>query len=82
VSHSGASLTSGEYPFVPLYAKKAGFDLGKVRLLQIDGKVRERSLIQKQVDAVAAFATSTVLSLASIGTDVRFMTFRAAGIEF
>jgi ABC-type nitrate/sulfonate/bicarbonate transport system substrate-binding protein len=78
----GASVTSGEYPFLPLYAEKAGFDLSKVQVVQIDGKVRERSLVEKQVDAVAAFATSTVPSLVSIGTDVRFMLFRAAGIEF
>ena len=78
----GASVTSGEYPFLALYAQKAGFDLAKVNMLQIDGKVRERSLIEKQVDAVAAFATSTIPSLAPLGTDVRFMLFRDAGIEF
>src|SRR5581483_448637 len=46
------------------------------------GKVRERSLMEKQVDAVSAFATSTVPSLAPLGTDVRFMLFRDVGIEF
>jgi NitT/TauT family transport system substrate-binding protein len=78
----GASVSSGEYPFLPLYAEKAGFDLSKVQLVQIDGKVRERSLVEKQVDAASAFATSTVPSLVSIGTEVRFMLFRAVGIEF
>ena len=43
--------------------------------MQIDGKVRERSLMEKQVDAVSAFATSTIPSLAPLGTDVRFMLF-------
>ncbi len=78
----GASVSSGEYPFLPLYAEKAGFDLSKVQLVQIDGKVRERSLMEKQVDAVSAFATSTIPSLSPLGTDVRFMLFRDAGIEF
>jgi ABC-type nitrate/sulfonate/bicarbonate transport system substrate-binding protein len=78
----GASVTSGEYPFLPLYAEKAGFDLGKVQQVQLDGKVRERSLMEKQVDAVSAFATSTIPSLAPLGTDVRFMLFRDVGIEF
>src|SRR6202162_5640383 len=78
----GASVTSGEYPFMPLYAQKAGFDWSKVQLVQIDGKVRERSLIEKQVDAVSAFATSTIPSLASIGTQVRFMRFSSVGIDF
>ena len=78
----GASVTSGEYPFLPLYAEKAGFDLAKVQMVQLDGKVRERSLMEKQVDAASAFATSTIPSLAPLGTDVRFMLFRDAGIEF
>ncbi|WP_164094654.1 ABC transporter substrate-binding protein, partial [Serratia marcescens] len=65
----GASVTSGEYPFMPLYAEKAGFDLAKVQVVQVDGKVRERTLVEKQVDAVSAFATSTVPSLAPLGTD-------------
>ena len=78
----GASVTSGEYPFLPLYAEKAAFDLSKVQMVQLDGKVRERSLMEKQVDAASAFATSTIPSLAPLGTDVRFMLFRDAGIEF
>ncbi len=78
----GASVSSGEYPFLPLYAQKAGFDLAKVQVVQIDGKVRERSLMEQQVDAVSAFATSTIPSLSPLGTDVRFMLFRDAGIEF
>src|SRR5260370_1385261 len=68
----GASVSSGEYPFLPLYAQKAGFDLAKVQIVQIDGKVRERSLMEKQVDAVSAFATSTIPSLSPLGTEVRF----------
>lgn len=78
----GASVTSGEYPFLPLYAEKAGFDLKKVDLVQIDGKVRERSLVEKQVDAVSSFATSTLPSLAPLGTALRFMLFRDVGITF
>src|SRR5579864_632565 len=78
----GASVTSGEYPFLLLYAEKAGFDLSKVQMVQLDGKVRERALMEKQVDAAAAFATSTIPSLAPLGTDVRFMLFRDVGIEF
>jgi ABC-type nitrate/sulfonate/bicarbonate transport system substrate-binding protein len=78
----GASVTSGEYPFLPLYAERAGFDFAKVKLVQIDAKVRERSLLEKQVDAVSAFATSTIPTLASKGTDVRFFKFSAVGLDF
>ena len=78
----GASVTSGEYPFLPLYAERTGIDMGKVNLIQIDGKVRERSLMEKQVDAVSSFATSTIPSLAPLGTELRFMLFRDAGLTF
>jgi NitT/TauT family transport system substrate-binding protein len=78
----GASVGSGEYPFLPLYAEKAGFDLSKVKVVQLDAKVRERSLLEKQVDAASAFATSTIPSLVSTGSDVRFLLFSAAGILF
>jgi len=78
----GASVSSGEYPFLPLYAQKAGFDLSKVQMVQLDSKVRDRSLTEKLVDAVAAFGSSTIPSLASTGSDVRFLLFKAAGVEF
>ena len=78
----GASVSSGEYPFLPLYAQKAGFDFSKVQLVQLDSKVRDRSLTEKLVDAVAAFGSSTIPSLASTGSDVRFLLFKAAGVEF
>ena len=78
----GASVSSGEYPFLPLYAQKAGFDLSKVQIVQLDSKVRDRSLIEKLVDGVSAFGSSTIPSLASTGTNVRFLLFKAVGIEF
>ena len=78
----GASVGSGEYPFLPLYAEKAGFDLSKVQIVQLDSKVRDRSLTEKLVDAVSAFGSSTIPALASTGGDVRFLLFKAAGLEF
>ena len=78
----GSSVGSGEYPFLPLYAKKAGFDLSKVNMVQLDSKVRDRSLIEKLVDGVSAFGSSTIPSLASNGVDVRFLLYKAAGLEF
>jgi NitT/TauT family transport system substrate-binding protein len=78
----GASVGSGEYPFLPLYAEKAGFDMGKVKLVQLDAKVRERALLEKQVDAISAYATSTIPSLGSKGANLRFMLFRSVGLDF
>ena len=56
--------------------------MSKVQLVQLDSKVRDRSLIEKLVDGVAAFGTSTIPSLTSTGNGVRFLTFKAAGLEF
>ncbi len=78
----GASVSSGEYPFLPLFAEKSGFAMSKVELVQIDAKVRERLLVERQVDAISSFATSTVPSLVPLGTDLRFMLFRDAGLAF
>lgn len=78
----GSSVGSGEYLFLPLYAEKAGFDLSKVKPVLLDAKVRERALAEKQVDAISAYATSTIPTLVSEGTPVRFMLFSAVGIDF
>lgn len=78
----GSSVGSGEYLFLPLYAEKAGFDLAKVKSVLLDAKVRERALLEQQVDAVSAYATSTIPTLMSEGAKVRFLLFRSVGIEF
>ena len=43
-------MTSGEYPFLPLYAEKTGFDMKKVDLVQIDGKVRATLEVSARID--------------------------------
>ena len=48
----------------------------------LDAKVRERALLERQVDAVSAYATSTIPTLVSEGAKVRFLLFSAAGIQF
>ena len=78
----GASVSSGEYPFLPLYAQRAGFDFSKIQLVQLDSKVRDRSLVERLVEGVSAFGTSTIPSLASNGVNVKFLLFKQAGLEF
>ena len=78
----GASVSSGEYPFLPLYAQRAGFDFSKLQLVLLDSKVRDRALIEKLVDGVSAFGTSTIPSLVSNGVNVKFLLFKQAGLEF
>src|SRR5258708_38767331 len=38
----GVTPTSGDYPFIPAFARKTGLDLDKVQITQVDGNVRSR----------------------------------------
>jgi len=73
-------VTSGDYPFVPLFAEKAGVDLAKVTRIQVDNKVRDRLLPEGTVDAVSGYATSMMPSYAATGVKARFMLFSEFGI--
>lgn len=79
--HKMASVVSyGEYPFLPLFAERAGFDLSKVDIQQVDVQIRERILADKQVDAISGFGTSMIPSLAAKGMQVRMMLYSKYGI--
>ena len=76
----GSTVTSGEYPFLPLFAKNAGLDLSKVQRVQLDAQVRNRALLSKEVDAISAFAGSSIPSLAAQGVDTRFISYSKHGV--
>jgi NitT/TauT family transport system substrate-binding protein len=73
-------VTSGDYPFVPLFAEKAGLDLAKVTRIQVDNKVRDRLLPEGAVDAISGYASSIMPSYAATGVKARFMLFSEYGI--
>jgi len=73
-------VTSGDYPFLPLFAEKAGFDLSKVTRIQVDNKVRDRLLPEGKVDAISGFASSAMPSYAATGVNAHFMLFSDYGI--
>lgn len=77
----GAVPTSGEYPLFPAYAKKVGLDMGSVELVHMDNKVVERALIEKQVDAIMGFGSSSLPVILSKNVPVRWMLYSAAGIN-
>jgi ABC-type nitrate/sulfonate/bicarbonate transport system substrate-binding protein len=76
----GSTVTSGEYPFLPLFARNAGLDLSKVQRVQLDAQVRNRALLSKEVDAISAFAGSSIPSLAAQGVDTRFIPYSRHGV--
>jgi NitT/TauT family transport system substrate-binding protein len=77
----GATITSGEYPFLPALAKKTGFDWSKVQVVALDPQVRQRALISKQVDAISAFSTASIPAMVVEGVDARFLSFDSYGIN-
>jgi ABC-type nitrate/sulfonate/bicarbonate transport system substrate-binding protein len=70
-----ATAKSGDFPFLPAFAANAGFDLGKVEILQVDPNVRQRLLIEKQVSAISGFAPSVVPGYLANGFSPKTMLF-------
>jgi ABC-type nitrate/sulfonate/bicarbonate transport system substrate-binding protein len=81
VGHKLAStVTSGDYPLLPAYAAKAGFDLSKVTIIQTDPNVRNRLLGEHKVDAISGFAVSIMPIYAATGVKAHFMLYSAVGL--
>lgn len=77
----GSTLTSAEVPFIEPYLKDSGVDLGKVTRVSLQANVLESSLLNKQVDAISAFATTNMPGLLAQGVKLRFFPFSAVGIR-
>jgi NitT/TauT family transport system substrate-binding protein len=78
----GGTVNSGEYPFLPAFAKAAGLDLATVKLVQVDPNVRQRVLMEGQVDAICGFAISIAPAFVANNKPVRFMPYSAYGLKF
>ncbi len=70
-----STTASGEYPFLPAFAEKAGFDLAKVNQAQVDNKVRDRLLAERKVDAISGFAMSAMPGYVATGVHAHFMLY-------
>jgi NitT/TauT family transport system substrate-binding protein len=75
-----ATLGSGDYPFIPVFAERAGFDLGKVTRVQADPNVRQRLLISKEVDAISGFAISFLPVFETQHVETRHLLFSSYGL--
>lgn len=78
----GVTPASGDYPFIPAFARKAGLDLAKVKLVQVDFNVRSRLLTERKVDAIDGYAVSNLPLFAATGVESRFMLFSSYGMRF
>jgi ABC-type nitrate/sulfonate/bicarbonate transport system substrate-binding protein len=77
----GIVPTSAEAPFWPAFAQAAGIDASKVSLVQVDAKVVERVLFDRQVDAITAIGSSSVPVMVALGERPRFMLWSKFGVE-
>jgi NitT/TauT family transport system substrate-binding protein len=77
----GITPTSGEVPFLPVFAKNAGLDLSKVKLVNMNIEVRYRALMDKQIDAMTDFGVSAIPPLTAQGFPVRCMLFSGYGMN-
>ncbi|MBX9749600.1 MAG: ABC transporter substrate-binding protein [Roseococcus sp.] len=78
----GAVPTSAEFPFWPAFARRAGINLSTVTIQQMDNRVLERSLIDRQVDAITAIGSSTIPVMQAQNAAHRFIPYSSAGLNF
>jgi len=77
----GSVPTSVEVPYVKPFLERSGVDPTKVSTVQLAANVHETSLINKQVDAISAVATSNMPNLTAQGIKFRFFPFSAQGLR-
>ncbi len=78
----GAVPTSAEFPFWPAFARRAGINTSSITIQQMDNRVLERSLIDRQVDAITAIGSSTIPVMQAQRAEHRFIPYSSAGLNF
>ena len=78
----GSVVASGEFPFLPAFAQRAGFDFSKVQIVQVDNKIRTGVMLSKQVDCISCFATSVAPDVTTKGYDVGWFLYDNFGMGF
>lgn len=78
----GSVVASGEFPFLPAFAKNAGFDYDKLQIVQVDNKIRTGVLLSKQVDCISCFSSSVAPDTQTKGYDVGWFLYDNYGMPF
>jgi NitT/TauT family transport system substrate-binding protein len=76
----GTVPASAEAPYWPAFARKVGVDTSTVTMVQMDNRVVEQGLVNKQVDAITAIGSSSIPVIMAMKEPVRFMLWSNAGI--
>ncbi len=74
------TLASSDAAYFAPFCAANGVDLKGINLLNMDARVRNQALVEKQVDAITGFASSMLSTIKSGGTDIRLMLYSEFGI--
>lgn len=75
-----STVSSGDYPFLGVFAERAGFDLSKVTRVQADPNVRQRLLVSKEVDAISGFAITFLPVFQTQHLETRHLLYSSYGL--
>ncbi len=78
----GSTLTSGEYPFLPIFLKNVGLTMADIQSVSLDNKVREVALIEKQCEAITCFVASALPKIMAAGVNPRVFLYSKHGLPF
>jgi ABC-type nitrate/sulfonate/bicarbonate transport system substrate-binding protein len=76
----GQTVASSDAAFFPAFCAKAGVDYSKIKVVNIDAKIRNQTLVEKRVDAITGIATSIIPAVTSSGSDVRYLLYSDYGL--
>lgn len=77
----GSVPTSAEAPYWPAFARKTGIDLSGVTMVQMDNRVLEQGVVNKQVDAITAIGTSSIPVVLAMKQPCRFLAWKKADVS-
>jgi ABC-type nitrate/sulfonate/bicarbonate transport system substrate-binding protein len=73
--------TSAEFPFFAPYLRMAQVDPARVEIVQVNNQVLERTLSERQVDAMMGVGSSSLPVLMSRNVAVRWMLYSGVGLR-
>jgi NitT/TauT family transport system substrate-binding protein len=76
----GQTVASSDAAFFPEFCKRAGVDISKVKVVNIDAKIRNQTLVEGRIDAITGIATSIIPAVTSSGSAVRYLLYADYGL--
>jgi NitT/TauT family transport system substrate-binding protein len=78
----GVTAAGGDTPFLPAYCKAVGIDYNGLDIVSLDSQIIESAVINGRVDAMVAFAMSSIPNFVTQDFPVTLLRFSDFGIDF